>query len=79
MAELAAKLQHSCWRQPLSVRQAASLLKKASITMSKPTIAHCVSILLAMAVGGCANSDAVTGTAPDYPPGYQPVMGGYAA
>ncbi|WP_439546769.1 DUF6600 domain-containing protein [Sandarakinorhabdus sp.] len=37
-----------------------------------------LAVLLALAVGGCAYPGAVTGSAPVYPAGYQPVMGGFA-
>ena len=35
-------------------------------------------LLAALALGACAYPDYATGRAPDYPAGYQPVMGGYA-
>jgi hypothetical protein len=37
-----------------------------------------IPLLAALALGACAYPDYATGRAPDYPAGYQPVMGGYA-
>lgn len=43
-----------------------------------PMVPRSLAVLLALAVGGCVYPGTVTGSAPVYEDGYQPVMGGYA-
>jgi hypothetical protein len=44
-----------------------------------PMVPRSLAVLLALAVGGCVYPGTVTGSAPVYSDGYQPVMGGYAS